>query len=607
MLHNHLLVIATLASGAAAGGPFVIDGITFVDRGDSGEIDLGDTRGGIGVLDYDADGYPDLVLGDAAGLPARLFHNEPDPMHPGSRTFVDVTTGSGLDDADGVGRIGDGVAAADYDNDGDIDVFLVGRHADGTHGLLYRNDGGGQFANVSVESGVRATGYIAGSASWNDFDLDGWVDLLILCESGGAGRVRLLRNEGDCTFSDATSLVPAIPSGGLVYAHTWTDFDLDGWADCFAVWTGSPRTLHNVPDGAGGRRFDEVAAAIGFTTLGPAPMGISAGDHDNDGDFDLAVTNGVQGVYYDVHAGAVQQVFPFGTFFGWGVCWLDVENDGDLDHFQAGSFAQGANPDALLRNLGGGAWDNVSPALNGPTLPTRYAVQIDYDNDGRRDIIAMNPEDVVSVYQNQTQDAGAWATVSLLGDGALVNGSAIGSVVRVSAGGLVQHREVASGSSTTATEDLRPHFGLGGASQIDWIEVVWPRRGSLASRTERFDGPHAVSAIHAFSPGSPADVDRDGDVDGADLAMLLGSWGSNDGVADLTGDGVVGGDDLAILLGAWGRAREAHASQTRQSVQFAPGAAAGISTPSSSGLMSGRRSAASRSPMARSMVCVAAW
>ncbi|MCP3904630.1 MAG: hypothetical protein GY715_13470, partial [Planctomycetes bacterium] len=131
--------------------------------------------------------------------------------------------------------------------------------------------------------------------------------------------------------------------------------------------------------------------------------------------------------------------------------------------------------------------------------------------------------------------------------------SAIGAVVRVSAGGATQVRGVVSGSSTTATEDLRPHVGLGGATVVDSIEVLWPRRGSVASRTETFAGPFAVDGIVEIHAGCPEDLGDDGAVAFADILAIIGAWGPCENcVEDLDGHRTVDFADVLLVIAAWG-------------------------------------------------------
>src|SRR5687768_11769424 len=150
------IVILILLGGYLKTYAASIDGITFTDRNATGEIVLGGLRGGLAVLDYDNDTWPDLVVRHFAGSATRLFHNIPDPSRPGFRTFVNVGAGSGLDDVDGTSRNAFGVIAADIDNDDDTDIYMTGhRPSDGSAGLLYRNDGNGNFANITLAAGLR--------------------------------------------------------------------------------------------------------------------------------------------------------------------------------------------------------------------------------------------------------------------------------------------------------------------------------------------------------------------------------------------------------------------------------------------------------------------
>ncbi|MBI4716568.1 MAG: CRTAC1 family protein [Planctomycetes bacterium] len=508
-----LLLLTAGLVAVRAQAQVCVDGVCFVDRGLTGEIPLGALRGGIAVLDYDEDGYQDLVVGDLPGRTNRLFRNVPDSFRPGNRTFVDVTPGSGLDDAEGTSTFSFGIAVADYDNDGDSDIYMTA-----SSGLLYRNEGGGQFTNVSLLARVR--GFPALSASWNDFDLDGYVDLMLVA-SASSGPT-LLRNNGDGTFSDATSLVvlPEAVDLGTPYGHMWMDYNGDAYADCFVLNTiDRPLLLENQDDGQGGRRLVDVAPAANFTVLGPAPMGIAAGDYDDDGDFDLAISDALAGTYYENLGGAMEFVIPFGTGFSWGVMWLDFDNDADLDHYQCGRYSQ-PRVDSLVRNRGGGVFDDISAALNGGSFGSQHSVQIDFNNDGRQDIITLNPGTAgqnVSVYENITSSNNHWIALRLRGDGTLVNRDAVGAVVRLTAGGRTQVRQVVSGSSTTSTEDLRLHFGLGAATVVDEIEVLWPYDAPRLARTHIYAGPLAADQIVTLAP-APQDCNGNQVFDALDIA-----------------------------------------------------------------------------------------
>lgn len=517
-----------LGLGPLAASAACIDAICFVDRGATGEIVTGNQRGGVAVLDFDGDGRLDLVFANVYGVPNRLFRNVPAPGVPGGRSFVDATPGSGLDDAEGTARRSQGVVAGDVDADGDPDVYFTGEGQDGSSGVLYRNDGG-VFVNVSVASGVRATAAGLDSASFTDYDLDGDLDLFVA--GGGAGRqnLRLLRNRGNGVFDDASAILPAIATPGVVYAALFTDYDDDGDPDGFLITPGpspGPTLLRNDVDASGARVFVEVHVQAGFLDVGPVPMGIAAGDFDDDGDRDLAVSNGLWGTYFrNDGGGRVTAVEPFRSIWGWGIAWIDADNDGDLDHYQAGSLGQRASAggpaqaDRLFRNLGGGTFDDVSPALNGTVSASQYAVQLDWDDDGRRDLVTLNPGvpgQFTSFYHNESPSNHHWLVLKLEGDGVAVNREAVGAVVRVRAGARTIVREIVNGSSTSSTEDLRVHVGLGTRAFADEIEVRWPRAGTIAERTEIFPGPIAVDRILALSPGASSTqchdgLDNDGD------------------------------------------------------------------------------------------------
>ncbi|GMV26815.1 MAG: hypothetical protein AMXMBFR58_28460 [Phycisphaerae bacterium] len=545
------VAVFALTAGAVR-AQVTLSGTTFVDRGATGQIVLGTMRGGMSVLDFDGDGWMDLVFEQLEGQINRLFRNVPGPG--GTRTFEDVSLGSGLDNAAGVPfYTGFGVISGDYDNDGDPDVLFTGvRFSTGAVAQLYRNDGGGVFTDVSEASGVRwNNGDQPDAAAMVDFDLDGWIDIYFTGGSGFEGHQRLLRNNQDGTFSNATNLLPEVGDFGVTYTATWTDFDRDGDQDCFNPTAGlHPQLLRNDEDGNGGRVFVDVALEHGFDLLGPAPMGIAMGDYDGDLDLDIAITDAANGTYFRNDGGTYTQVEPMNSIFGWGVAWIDADNDGWIDNYQAGSLPN-FNFDRLFHNNGDGTFTDISPALNGVSTAAQYAVQVDYNNDGRPDIITLNPNKFVSVYENISQTSNHFVTLRLEGDGVKVNRDALGAFITLTAGGRSQIREISAGSSTTATEDLRRHFGLGGSAVIDRIEIVWPRRGTVASRTDVFEGPIAADRFLVITPLCTADFDDSGFVDTDDYDAFVGAFEAGDPAADADGSGFIDTEDFDAFVGAF--------------------------------------------------------
>jgi hypothetical protein len=565
-----LLAVAGTATVASA--QVSVGGIQFVDRAAAGQITLGNIRGSFGVIDYDRDGFYDLFIVDNVGLPHRLFRNVPSATVPGGRTFQDVSAASGINDLDGTSRGFAGVVVFDYNNDGWDDIYQVGVGPDSTSGLLYRNNANGTFTNVSIAAGIRLQNSNPLSASSIDFDHDGWADLLVVNNGAAPNEALvLLRNNGDGTFTNRSQLLPPTTFGGITYAHGWTDYDGDGWEDGIIPFNNTiPLTIKNVSDGSGGRRFIDATTASGFTFVGPAPMGIAFGDYDRDGRFDLSITDAAVGTYYRNNNGTFERSFPFTTFFGWGTSWLDADNDTHLDNYQAGSAGR-SNIDFIQKNNGPNingqiTWTDARSALNIIARPTQFSAVIDFDNNGFDDIVAVNVGQFVSIYHNQSgslPNAGHWFKVLLRGNAdSGVNSSAVGAVVRLSSAGITQVRQITAGSSYAATEDPRASFGLGSSTVVDRIEVVWPRRGSLASRTQVFDGPFSADAVLTLTPNALclADLNVDRVVDDADFSVFAAAYNlllcsdpaqPADCPADLDSDGLVTDTDFSRFVQAY--------------------------------------------------------
>lgn len=566
-----LIVAAGLCSAASA--QVSVGGIQFLDRAARGEITLGNIRGSFGVIDFDRDGFYDLFIADSPGLPNRLFRNIPNATLPGGRTFQDVSAASGVNDLDGSNRGFGGVVVFDYNNDGWDDIYQVGVGAGSTSGVLYRNNANGTFTNVSIASNVRQGDTNPLCASAADFDHDGFADLLIVSSGLGSNKaLLLLKNNGDGTFTKRKDLLPVNDFAGITYAHAWVDYDHDGWEDALVPLNNTvPLTLKNVSDGKGGRRFIDTTQESGFTFVGPAPMGIAVGDYDRDGNFDLSITDAARGTYYRGTGTGFERVTPFNTFFGWGTAWLDADNDSNLDNYQAGS-AGSANIDFIQKNNGRNAsgqitWTDARSALNIIARPTQFSAKFDFDNDGFEDIAAVNVGQFVSLYHNRSgtlPGAGRWAKVRLrVNDNTSgVNRSGIGAVVRLTSDGVTQVRQNIAGSSYSATEDPRLHFGLGASANIDRIEVLWPRRGSVASRTQVFTGPFTADSIIDLSPNSLclADLNTDRVVDDTDFVFFAAAYNlllcsdpaqPADCPADLDFDGLVTDKDFVLFAQAY--------------------------------------------------------
>ncbi|MBX6316097.1 MAG: CRTAC1 family protein, partial [Isosphaeraceae bacterium] len=476
--------------------------------------------GGIGLLDYDGDGWldvyavqggrlvPEVSSPTAAG--DRLFRNR------GDGTFEDVTTAAGLIGADH--RFGHGVAVGDYDNDGDPDLFLTRLDAY----RLYRNRGDGTFEDVTTAAGLGGPRDWPTSAAFADFDHDGDLDLYVchyavwdvhhprLCQRPDGTpsycppraveptQDRLFRNDGG-RFVDVTAGSAIAGEAGRGLGVVAADLDGDGRIDFFVANDSSANYLFL---NHGGGRFEEVGheagVACGAEGGYQAGMGVACGDLDGDGRLDLAVTNFFgesTTLYHNLGRGLfVDRTAASGLaaatrhLLGFGTAFLDANNDGQLDLLTVNGHVIDGRPDfpyqmpaQLLAGVGRGRLADVSEqagaAFRTPRLGRGLAVG-DLDNDGRLDAVAIDQNRPL-VYLHNCSRGGHWIRFQL--EGTASNRDGVGAMVTVQAGGRRLVAARFGGGSYQSASDPRLHFGLGGADRVDQIEVAWP-----SGRLDRF-------------------------------------------------------------------------------------------------------------------------
>jgi len=508
--------------------------IAFVHTdGSSGRRYIPETvTAGLALFDYNGDGFVDVYFVNGAplkgastdGPPPRnaLYRNE------GGWTFVDVTDESGVGDT----GFGLGVAAADYDNDGDQDLFVNNYGPN----VLYRNNGDGTFTDVAEEAGVQGGHKLGAGACFLDMDADGDLDLYVANyvkftyethfvprPSGFPQYVSprgypfepdiLYRNNGDGTFTDVSSESGVGQHAGSGMGMVCADYDRDGDTDVF-VLNDVDGNFFFVNDGTG--RFQEQGLVTGtaYNAYGEelGSMGVDCGDFDNDGWLDLFMTsyqgqmpvlykNLGDGTFQDVTAltGAGDGSFPY---VNWGTGFVDFDNDGDRDLFIACGHLQD-NIDLyddssayrvrniLLMNAGDGTFVNVSDRCGDgllPELSSRGAAFDDLDNDGDVDVVIQNSRERPTILRNETQNSNHWIQIRLRGaDG---NRDGVGAQVTVVAGDLTQLDEVHSGRGYQSHWGTRLHFGLGKRERIDRIEVRW-----IGGRVDVLENIHADRCI----------------------------------------------------------------------------------------------------------------
>ena len=481
---------------------------------------------GVALFDFDNDGDLDVFLvqgrpgagaSHSKGLRSRLFRNdlESEATSPRLR-FVDVTEQSGLF----VSGHGMGVTAGDYDNNGCVDLYVTSLERN----WLLRNDCRGGFTDVSAESRTQDSGWSV-SASFLDFDRDGWLDLFVghyltwtpalntPCYGSSGRRVycapkvyraqqsRLYRNIRNGTFDDATSAAGLATQFGPALGVSTADFDGDGWLDLYVANDGEENQLWiNQRDGTFVNRALLAGVALGPSGEAKAGMGVDAADFDEDGDEDLVVTN-LTGEGMDLYVNDGRATFVSGgaaagighrslPYTGFGVGWLDVDNDGRLDLLavngavQVQDRAEGltkADPrnlgqrQLLFRNLGDGRFDDVTgpggPALSA-TDASRGAAFGDVDNDGDTDVVISNNTGRAQLLLNTTGHRQHWIGLRVIG----THGSdSLGARVAVTpAGGATRWRRARADGSYASSNDPRVLVGLGTLSGPVLIRVQWP-------------------------------------------------------------------------------------------------------------------------------------
>ena len=457
----------------------------------------------------------DLAPGIAASANA-LYRNN------GDGSFTDVTTKAGVGDQ----HYGMGCAVADYDNDGDADLYVTNFGPN----VLYRNNGDGSFTDVTTQADVGAPQWST-SAAFFDYDNDGHLDLYIanylnftiktnkICggyvKTDAQGRRAinddtrsycspdeyegvpdvLYRNNGDGSFTDVAAQAGVASTAGKGLGVVALDYDSDGDQDLYVANDGVANFLYR-NNGDGSFANDALSSGTAYNARGEdeAGMGVDFGDFDNDGDFDLFVTNFSRETntlyrndgdrFIDVTAAAGLSRSSW-TLLGFGTHFLDYDHDGDLDLYIANGhvldkapiFQHGVeyaqNPQ-LLRNDHGRYTDvsDSSGAWFSRKQLGRGAAFGDYDNDGDIDLVATHSGGPAALVRNDGGNGHNWSMIKVVGKRS--NRDGIGALVRLTSGNQTQIRQVRSGSSYLSASDPRLHFGLGPHTRIERLEITWP-------------------------------------------------------------------------------------------------------------------------------------
>ena len=523
-----LILVSVLAPNAAASPTDSDAGIQFVDvtqeagihwkhvDGRSGQKYFMETLGsGAAFFDYDADGDPDLYFVNGAPLPGYIAEEIPTNRlyrNNGDGTFTDITQEAQVGDT----SYGHGCAVGDYNNDGQLDLYVTNY---GTN-RLYHNNGDGTFTDVAEAAGVTEPRWST-SCAFADYDRDGDLDLYVVnyivfdiaenpwcglkekdlrayCEPDNfpAQSDTLFRNNGDGTFTDVTKSAGIYNTTGKGLGIVWGDYNNDGAPDIYVANDSTENLFYrNNADGT----FEEIGFMIGVALSedGAAEngMGTAFGDWNNDGWFDLTVTNYAQqtntlyhndadGFFTDATATTktAQVTYPY---LGWATAFIDYDNNGYQDIFvanghlhenlaelgQEGTYGQ---RNLLFRNNRDGTFTESSETLGaGMKLEdvSRGATFADYDLDGDIDIVVTNSNTSPRLLRNDGGNRQNWLQIRLVPTNRSAN--AIGARVKITTGELTQTREVRSGDGYLSQRDLTLHFGIGGYEHVDSIVVRW--------------------------------------------------------------------------------------------------------------------------------------
>jgi hypothetical protein len=517
-----VLLIAFGMSAAPAGPPAFTDvttaaGIKFRHvNGAVGKKFLPETLGsGCAFLDYDNDGWQDILLVNSTHWPSQPGAAAYPALYRNNRngTFTDVTRDAGL----AVEMYGMGVAAADYDNDGNVDIYITALGQN----RLFHNVGGGRFKDVSAAAGVAHDGFSTG-AMWLDYDRDGQLDLFVsdyvdwtqpadlFCSLDGKSKSyctpesykgrspTLYHNRGSGSFEDVTKKAGLLDPTSKGLGVALIDVDDDGWPDIFVANDTQPNRLYrNRRDGT----FQDVGmtAGVAFNEAGVARagMGVDAADFDGTGRQGLVIgnfSNEMMSLYVNDGKGLFIDEAPsagvgraslltltFACFF------FDFDLDGRLDIFAAnGHVADDINsvqpkityaePAHLFRNLGKKRFEEVTAKSGAALLQkvvARGAAYADVDNDGDLDLLITANNGPARLLRNDGGNRSHMLRVKAVG--ATSNRDAIGTKVKITAAdGSMLRGMVKTGSSYCSQSELTLTFGLGAADSVKAIEITWP-------------------------------------------------------------------------------------------------------------------------------------
>lgn len=483
--------------------------------------------GGAAVFDCDGDGFLDVATINGSsvdnfkkgGDPFITLYRQIDGANAKTPRFENITEPANLT-RKGWGM---GITAVDVDGDGTVDLFATGFQGN----VVYRGKGKCRYEDVTEKSGLKGQGFMTGAA-WSDYDRDGDLDVFVAgyvsldlnnlpvfgssqtcsfkgirvqCGPRGLPGERdfFYRNSGDGTFEEIAEKI-GLGDRAKYYGlgAMFADLDNDGWLDLYVANDASPNYLYrNNRNGTFSDISFESGASYSGAGVEQGSMGVALGDYNNDGNFDIFVTN-FEGEHNTLYRNLANKGFldvsaqtgvgqPSRPFVGWGTSFVDFDNDGwsdllvanghvypQMEYAKSESLAGFRQPFLLHRNLGNGKFEEISKTSGLRDLAlfsSRGAAFGDINNDGLIDVVVTNLGDKPMVLLNTTENQNKRVTFKLIQNGK--NRDAIGARVIVKTNKRTMIEEVEAGGSYLSQNDVRLHFGLGSGEKIESVEVRW--------------------------------------------------------------------------------------------------------------------------------------
>ncbi|OUR94269.1 hypothetical protein A9Q87_01075 [Flavobacteriales bacterium 34_180_T64] len=443
---------------------------------------------GVTFYDFDKDGWDDITLNTETGQSIRFFKNVNGSFQELMLNIPDMNFQTKQ------------INWVDYDNDGDKDLFIT---SDTDGNRLFENDGSFVFQDITLTSGLSTDNMFSYGASWGDYNNDGFLDVFISNRTTTVGN-KLYRNNGDGTFLDVSSVAGIQSSAVASFCAAFLDINNDGLQDIY-VSNDKPFNPNVLYKNNGDGTFTDISASSG-TDVGIDAMTVTVGDFNNDGWFDIYITNNPDGnVLYENNGDETftDVALSSGTLFNsvsWGASFFDADNDTDLDLYVCGMFDASENfflRGAFYDNNDDETFDLSNSSFPGDDRVSFSSAVGDIDNDGLEELIVTNNNgENLFLWKNTTVTTNNWLKVNL--EGTQSNTDGIGSVIEIAIDGNQFYRYTHCGEGYLSQNSGTESFGLGASILVDYVKVSW--LSGLVDVIYNVDANQVLDIVEGSSP-----------------------------------------------------------------------------------------------------------